>query len=91
MKNIFEVLRQKEAELEHLQKDVEALRLACRLLGDGDPDQAEKAIHPLRTEKMIQQPRSGKLIPRPVSPIYGKPEAAAKEITVGTALLRQFP
>lgn len=36
MKNIVEVLRQKEAELQQLQGDVEALRVAIRLLSD-DP------------------------------------------------------
>ena len=36
MKNIVEVLRQKEAELQQLQGEVEALRVAIRLLSD-DP------------------------------------------------------
>ena len=34
MKNIFEVLRQKEAELQQMQKEIEALRMAARLLAD---------------------------------------------------------
>lgn len=34
MKNIYEVLRQKESDLQQLQKEVEALRLAARLLAD---------------------------------------------------------
>lgn len=34
MKNIYEVLRQKELELQQLQRDIEALRLAARLLAD---------------------------------------------------------
>ena len=34
MKNIYEVLRQKELELQQLQKDIEALRVAARLLAD---------------------------------------------------------
>jgi len=34
MKNIYEVLRQKEAELQQLQKEVEALRVAAELLAD---------------------------------------------------------
>ena len=36
MKNIFEVLRQKEADLQQLQKDIEALRVAARLLADDE-------------------------------------------------------
>jgi hypothetical protein len=34
MKNIYEVLRQKENEIQQLQKDIEALRVAARLLAD---------------------------------------------------------
>ncbi len=34
MKNIYEVLRQKELEVQQLQKDIEALRIAARLLAD---------------------------------------------------------
>jgi hypothetical protein len=34
MKNIYEVLRQKEDEIQQLQKDIEALRVAARLLAD---------------------------------------------------------
>ena len=37
MKNIVEVLRQKEAELQKLQGEVEALRVAIRILSD-DPE-----------------------------------------------------
>ena len=34
MKNISEVIRRKEAELQQLQRDVESLRVAVRLLAD---------------------------------------------------------
>jgi hypothetical protein len=34
MKNINDVLKQKEAELQQVQREVEALRLAIRLLSD---------------------------------------------------------
>ena len=34
MKNIYEVLRQKENDVQQLQKDIEALRVAARLLAD---------------------------------------------------------
>ena len=36
MKNIYEVLRQKELELSRLEKEVEALRVAAPLLSEGD-------------------------------------------------------
>ncbi len=34
MRNIYEVIRQKEAELQQLLKELEALRLSARLLAD---------------------------------------------------------
>jgi hypothetical protein len=40
MKNIYEVLRQKELELQQLQKDIEALRVAARLLADDNETEA---------------------------------------------------
>jgi len=40
MKNVYEVLRQKELELARLEKEVEALRVAAALLSD-DKDAAE--------------------------------------------------
>ena len=36
MKNVYEVLRQKELELSRLEKEVEALRVAAPLLSDGN-------------------------------------------------------
>jgi len=41
MKNVYEVLRQKELELARLEKEVEALRVAAPLLSD---DKAEPAM-----------------------------------------------
>jgi hypothetical protein len=37
MKNINDVLQQKEAELQQLQSEIEVLRLAAGLLSDGAP------------------------------------------------------
>ena len=36
MKNVYEVLRQKELELSRLEKEVEALRIAAPLLSEGE-------------------------------------------------------
>jgi hypothetical protein len=36
MKNVYEVLRQKELEISRLKKEVEALRVAAPLLSEGD-------------------------------------------------------
>jgi hypothetical protein len=46
MKNIFDVLKQKEAELQQIQKEVEALRTAARLLTDESETRAEAMIRP---------------------------------------------
>ncbi len=46
MKNIYDVLRQKEAELQQLQKEIEALRIAARLLADEGEVRAESAARP---------------------------------------------
>ena len=42
MKNIFDVLRQKEGDLQQLQKEVDALRIAARLLVDDSVPEAPK-------------------------------------------------
>jgi hypothetical protein len=44
MKNVYEVLRQKELELTRLEKEVEALRVAAPLLSD-DKDVANELDH----------------------------------------------
>ena len=36
MRNVYEVLRQKELEVSRLEKEVEALRVAAPLLSEGD-------------------------------------------------------
>jgi hypothetical protein len=41
MKNVYEVLRQKELELARLEKEVEALRVAAPLLSDDKDSAAE--------------------------------------------------
>jgi hypothetical protein len=41
MKNVYEVLRQKELELTRLEKEVEALRVAAPLLSEEKEPQAE--------------------------------------------------
>jgi len=46
MKNIFDVLKQKEAELQQIQKEVEALRVAARLLSDESEARMDAAIRP---------------------------------------------
>ncbi len=58
MKNVYEVLRQKELELARLEKEVEALRVAAPLLSDEGKDATgEGASKPtLATSTSPQQP-----------------------------------
>jgi hypothetical protein len=44
MKNIYDVIRQKELDLQQLQKEIEALRLASRLLADEGDSPAESLL-----------------------------------------------
>ena len=44
MKNVYEVLRQKELELARLEKEVEALRVAAPLLSDEKESATDTAI-----------------------------------------------
>lgn len=44
MKNVYEVLRQKELELARLEKEVEALRVAAPLLSDDKDGSSEIAV-----------------------------------------------
>ncbi len=55
MKNVYEVLRQKELELTRLEKEVEALRVAAPLLSDEKEALAETP-KPSLTATVPQQP-----------------------------------
>lgn len=56
MKNVYEVLRQKELELTRLEKEVEALRIAAPLLSDEAKDLVPEAPKPALTAAVPQQP-----------------------------------
>jgi len=55
MKNVYEVLRQKELELTRLEKEVEALRVAAPLLSE-EKEQIGEAPKPMLTTAPVQQP-----------------------------------
>jgi hypothetical protein len=55
MKNVYEVLRQKELELTRLEKEVEALRVAAPLLSD-EKEQLAEAPKPSLTATPPPQP-----------------------------------
>ena len=56
MKNVYEVLRQKELELARLEKEVEALRVAAPLLSDEGKDMVDAPKPTLATTTTAQQP-----------------------------------
>jgi len=58
MKNVYEVLRQKELELARLEKEVEALRVAAPLLSDDKESMLEATSNKptLATPTTTQQP-----------------------------------
>jgi len=65
MKNVYEVLRQKELELTRLEKEVEALRVAAPLLSD------EK-------EPIAEAPKPGLTAAVPPQPVRIPPVVAAQ-------------
>ncbi|MGH9522230.1 MAG: hypothetical protein ACRD3E_06835 [Terriglobales bacterium] len=76
MRNIYDVIREKEAEIEQLQKQVEALRLAARILSEeSKPEPVREPLQPVRPA---------------VRSVVPPPAANDTEIVIG-APLRQFP
>jgi len=76
MKNVYEVLRQKELELARLEKEVEALRVAAPLLSD-DKEAAIEATNnkpTLAASTPAQQPIR---IPQPAANTAPQPARAA--------------
>ena len=55
MKNPYEVLRAKEQELTRLRKEMEALRIAARLLEAEDPALANGDSHP-KLRQVVEMP-----------------------------------
>ncbi len=77
MKNVYEVLRQKELELARLEKEVEALRVAAPLLSD-DKD--------LGSENTTAKPTLATSAPAPQQPIrIPQPQVAAVQPTARAA------
>jgi hypothetical protein len=75
MKNVYEVLRQKELELARLEKEVEALRVAAPLLSDDKESGAEMVSNkPTLTSAPVQQPIR---IPQPAVNATPQPARAA--------------
>jgi hypothetical protein len=78
MKNIYEVLRQKENEIQQLQKDIEALRVAARLLADDNELDTVRTVTSTGTAPRVSAAAVGSAV---------KPAE-----TLGPAVgIRQFP
>jgi hypothetical protein len=76
MKNIYEVLRQKENEIQQLQRDIEALRVAARLLAD---DSELETVRPAASSGTAPRVSSAAVAAKPAD-------------TLGPAVgIRQFP
>jgi hypothetical protein len=71
MKNVYEVLRQKEMELTRLEKEVEALRLVAPLLSEEKESASEVAKPALATA--VGGPQAGR-IPVPSAPTIPSPQ-----------------
>lgn len=76
MKNVYEVLRQKELELSRLEKEVEALRVAAPLLSEDKEGNADNK--PTLTAAAAQQPIR---IPQPANAAPQAARAAGWEDT----------
>ncbi len=76
MKNVYEVLRQKELELARLEKEVEALRVAAPLLSDEKESSADasKPVLAAANSSASQQPIR---IPQPAMNVNPQPARAA--------------
>ncbi len=68
MKDVYELLRQKELEISRLEKEVEALRIAAPLLSDdgefGDDSQPTLTRRPASTQP-VQVPQAVNAFPQP--------------------------
>ena len=82
MKNIMEVLRVKEQQLQQIQRDIEALRVAARLLAD-DSDVAPAPRPASSTNVAVPAMPAPQMVMR--SPQPAAPVAAPKESTTYVA------
>ena len=76
MKNVYEVLRQKELELARLEKEVEALRVAAPLLSE-DKEAVNEATNNKPTLASTPAPQQPIRIPQPAVNASPQPARAA--------------
>jgi hypothetical protein len=73
MKNVYEVLRQKEMELTRLEKEVEALRLVAPLLSE-EKEMAADMAKPALATAVNAGPQPPARIPVPSTPTIPAPQ-----------------
>lgn len=73
MKNVYEVLRQKEMELSRLEKEVEALRLVAPLLSEENKENASEIGKPALATA-VNGPQPAARISVPASPSIPAPQ-----------------
>jgi hypothetical protein len=73
MKNVYEVLRQKEMELTRLEKEVEALRLVAPLLSE-EKETLSDLAKPALAAAVNSGPQATARIPIPTSPAIPAPQ-----------------
>ena len=71
MKNIYEVLRQKENEIQQLQKDIEALRVAARLLADDGDAETLRSLSTSGATPRVSTSAGSSVKPADMSPAVG--------------------
>lgn len=77
MKNVYEVLRQKELELSRLEKEVEALRVAAPLLSDGNEANTDVAAPKPTLTTAVPAQQQPIRIPQPQVAVAQQPTARA--------------
>ena len=73
MKNVYEVLRQKEMELTRLEKEVEALRLVAPLLSE-EKEMASDVMAKPALATAVNGPQATARIPVPTTPTIPAPQ-----------------
>lgn len=88
MRNIYDVIRQKEAQIQQIERELEALRLAARLL----TDDAKVDIESPRSERVAAV--AAPSIAPSIGPSYtmsSSPTMKSESEVIMSAPLRQFP
>jgi len=70
MKNIYEVLRQKEADIERLKKELQALRVVAPLLEDDLAAEVQAAPPPVRSYPTVQAKPAPVAVAAETKPIW---------------------